>query len=87
MLKLDKSKTMSMSKKKGKLNGIVSTISSDLSAKMAITTVPFKALSDQVWIRYLCFCFFKVFFFICGFSSNVTCAFLAYRKQWKNNQK
>ena len=27
------------------------------SEKIAITTVPFKALSDQVWIRYLLFLF------------------------------
>ena len=33
------------------------------------TAVPLKALSDQVWIRYRCFSFFKLFFFIFGFST------------------
>ena len=28
------------------------------------TRVPLKALSDQVWIKYQCFCFFKLFIFI-----------------------
>ena len=40
------------------------------------TAVPLKALSDQIRIINPCFCF------ICGFSSKVTCVFLAYRKQW-----
>ena len=31
------------------------------------TTVPL-VLPDQVWIRYQCFCFSKLFIFICGFS-------------------
>ena len=29
-------------------------------------------MSDQVWIRYPCFCFLKLFIFICGFSAKVT---------------
>ena len=45
------------------------------------TTVPLKALSDQVWIRYQCFCFVESFIFICGFPTQVTCTFLAYKKQ------
>ena len=43
------------------------------------TIVPFKALSVQVCSRYLCYSFFKLFIFICGFSARVTCAFLACR--------
>ena len=46
-----------------------------------------KALSDQVWIRNQCFCFFKLLIFIFGFSVNVSCAFLVYIIQWKNLQK
>ena len=40
------------------------------------TTVPLKALSNQVWIRYQCFCLFKLFVFICGFYAfhlRITC--------------
>ena len=48
------------------------------------TTVPLQALSDQVSIRCQCFCFFKLFIFIYGFSAKETCAFLAYEKQWRN---
>ena len=59
--------------------GTVSAISSDPQCKVGdawFTMVPLKALSDQVWIRYSCFCFFELFIFICGFSAKVTCAFL-----------
>ena len=42
-------------------------------------TVPLKALSDQVKIKYSCFCLFKLFIFICGFSTAVICAFLFMR--------
>ena len=55
-----------------KFEGIWSIISSHL---------PFKddnvwwALTDRVWIRYQCFCFFKLFFLF-GFSAKVSCAFL-----------
>ena len=34
---------------------------------------------DQAWIRYQCFCFFKLFIFICGFFLIVTCEFLVIR--------
>ena len=50
------------------------------------TTVPFKALSDQVRIIYQCFCFIELFIFIYGFSVKVNCAFLAYKKQRRNSQ-
>ena len=57
------------------------------NGSVRITTIPLKALSDQVWIRYPCFCFFKLFIFIWGFSMNVTWAFLLIRtKQWRNYQ-
>ena len=36
-------------------------------------------LKGVVW-----FCAFKLFIFICGFSAKVICAFLAYKKQWRN---
>ena len=36
------------------------------------TTVPLKALSDQVWT------FLKLFILICGFSAKVTCTLFAY---------
>ena len=54
-----------------------------------ITTVPFQALSGQVWI---CFCFWKRIIFICGFSAKVIYAFLASEKTEKctfilNNQR
>ena len=41
----------------------------------------FKALSNQVWIRYPCFCFFKLFILICDFSSKVKRAFLGWKIQ------
>ena len=59
------------------LKGTVSVISSDPLGKdnnARFTTVPLKALSDQVWIGYPCFCFYKLFIFICGFSVKVTWA-------------
>ena len=69
--------------------GTVSAISSDPQCKVGdawFTTVPLKALSDQVWIRYSCFCFFELFIFICGLSAKVTYAFLvnklSYLQEW-----
>ena len=50
-------------------------------------TIPLKAFSDHVCIGYQCFCFFKLFVFICGFFGKVTCAFLDYEKVWRNSQK
>ena len=44
-----------------------------------ITKVPLNALSDQIWMRYPCFSFCKMFIFIC--------AFLVYKKQWRNPQE
>ena len=44
------------------------------------------SLSDQIWIRSSCFCFWKLFVFPCGFSAKMTCAFLAYQKDWRNYQ-
>ena len=38
-------------------------------------------------IRYQCSFFFDLLIFICGFSAKLTCAFLGYRKQWRNSQK
>ena len=46
-----------------------------------VTTVPLKALSDQVWIRYSLYCLFLFVFFV-----NVTCAFLTFKKRWTNYQ-
>ena len=37
------------------------------------SAVPFKALSDQVWIRYLCFCDWKLYIFNCGFFKHISC--------------
>ena len=60
---------------------------SNLYAKIAIPNLLFlKALSDRVWIIYLCFFFFQLSIFNCGVSLKVTCAFLAYQKQWRNWQ-
>ena len=60
--------------------GTVSVISSNSSCiddSARFTTVPLKPSSDQACFRYRCFCFFKLFIFVCGFSAKVTCAFLA----------
>ena len=48
------------------------------------TTVPWKALSIQVWIRYQCFCLFKQFIFSCGFSAKVKIAF--HVNKWTNEE-
>ena len=64
------------------LKGTVSVISSHPPWKdgnARFTTVTLKASSVQEWIRYPCFCFFKLFIFICDFSVKVTCAFLAFK--------
>ena len=45
------------------------------------TTVPLKTCSHQLWVRYACFCLFKLCFLICGFFVKVTCAFLVQMKQ------
>ena len=62
------------------IKGTASLISSDPPCKddnARFTTVPLKALSDQVYrIRYQCLKFQKLIIFNCGFSSKVTCAFL-----------
>ena len=47
------------------------------------TMAPFKASSDQVWIRTPSFVYLKRFFFICGFTAK---AFLAKKLQWRNYQ-
>ena len=57
----------------------VSVISSDPSCKdgnARFTTIPLKPLSDQVFVRYQCFGFFKLFIFICGFSA----------RKWSNGE-
>jgi len=62
--------------------GTGSVISSDPSCKddnSRFTTVPLKALSEQAWIRYQCFCFSKLFIFTCGFSAKGSCP-LQWRK-------
>ena len=41
------------------------------------TTVPLKAMSDQVLTKFPRFLFLKTVFFICGFFAKVTRAFLA----------
>ena len=69
------------------LKGTESVISSDPPCQdgyARFTTVLLKALSAQVWIRNLCFSFFKILIFICDFFTYVTCAFLAYKKSWRN---
>ena len=43
-----------------------------------------KASSDQGLIRYPCFCFFKLFLFISGFSAIFARAILVFKKQWLN---
>ena len=53
-----------------KIKRTVSVISSDPSCtdgNARFTTVPFKALSDQVWIRYQCLQFRKLIILNCGF--------------------
>ena len=52
-----------------------------------IQTVTVKALSEYVWIRYQCVCFFKLVISICSFSAKSTCEFLANKKQWRYSQK
>jgi len=67
------------------VKGTGSLISSDPPCKNGntrFTTVPLKALSDQVWKRYSFFCIFKLFIFIWCFSEKVTCTFLVYKKQF-----
>ena len=52
-----------------------------------ITTIPLKALSDQVWIEYKWFLFFYFenwLFSIWDFCIKVTCEFLRYRKTYWN---
>ena len=66
-----------------------SVLSSDLPCKddnARFTTVPLKASCKQLWIRYACFCLFKLFFSFFGFSAKVTYAFYAYKKYWRNSQ-
>ena len=58
------------------IKGTVSIISSDFPCKdgnARFTTDPLKAFSDQVLIDVKCFCFFKLFNFICGCSTKVAC--------------
>ena len=58
------------------LKGTVSVISSDSPRKGdngRWETVPFKALSDQVRIRFQCLQFWKQISFNCGFSTKVSC--------------
>ena len=46
------------------------------------------SLESFVWssLNYiLMFCFFKQFIFFSGFSAKMTCAYLAYNKQWENS--
>ena len=65
--------------------GTVSVISCDPSCKddnFWFTMVPFKAMSDQVWIRYQCFCFLKRSIFMYGFSAKVTCPLLVIISNW-----
>ena len=60
-----------------------SVISSDPPCKDGntwFTMVPLKDLSDQVWIRTSCICLWKLLFW--NVLSLVTCAFLAYMKDW-----
>ena len=70
------------------VKGTVSVILSDPPCKDAnarFTTVPLKALSDQVWIRYSCFfLFFLHLIFTSSFSVKVTGAFLALKKRRRN---
>lgn len=46
------------------------------NGNVRFTIVPLKAFSDQVWTRYPCFCFLKLFICISGFSAKVTYTFL-----------
>ena len=51
------------------------------------TTVLSKGLSDQVWIRYQCFCFLELFIFIWGFSAKLTRACFVFKKLRRNSHK
>ena len=67
------------------LEGTVSVVSSDLPCKddnAQFSTVPLKACFDQVLIRSACFSLFKLFIFICGFSTKGTFAFVYNKKIW-----
>jgi len=46
---------------------------------------PITASANQAWIRYPRLDFLRLFIFICGFSSQVTCLFFVYKKQWREN--
>ena len=54
--------------------------------KPRFTEVPLKALSDQVWIRDKCLCFFKLFIFICFFLGKWLADFLFIRSNGETHQ-
>ena len=63
--------TLVFGEMKKKLKGTVNVIS---RWQGQIYTEPLKGLSDQVGVRYQCFCLLKLFNFNCGFIAKVTCA-------------
>ena len=70
--------------------GIISVISSYPPCNEGngrFTTVPSKTLPDQALMRYQCFCFHKLFIFICRFSVKVNSVFLVYEKQPHRNPR
>ena len=73
------------------IEGSVSEVSSDPPCKdgnAPFTTIPLKALSDQVGIGYPSLFFFKLLISICVFSAKVACAFFfALKNHWRNWQK
>ena len=53
----------------------------------AISSNPPHLCLIYLWLRYVGFCLFKLFIFICGFSAKVTSAFLSiYKKQWSQTR-
>ena len=58
------------------IDNVVLTDSSYKDDNARFTTVPLKALADQLWIRYQCLSFRKLIIFNCRFYTKVTCAFL-----------
>ena len=53
----------------------------------AISSNPPHLCLIYLWLRYVCFCLFKLFIFIRGFSAKVTSAFLSiYKKQWSQTR-
>ena len=54
-----------------------------ITCNVRFTTMPFRFLSDQVWIRYPCCVSMNCLFYL-RFLCKVTCAFFSQKKHWRN---